>query len=350
MTTLNMKQPFGIGLVERDILPDTVIRLAIRRMVAAQAQRMSRGGDANAQQERLRALLPLLRQGPIAVHTHDANQQHYELPTAFFSKFLGARMKYSACHWPDGVQTLEQAEDASLSLYCARAGVADGMEILELGCGWGALSLWLAEKYPHSRILAVSNSRTQREYITQQAAARGLGNLEVQTADMNDFATTRRFDRVMSIEMFEHMRNYECLMEQVASFLKPGGKLFAQIFAGTRFGYAVNTDTNWLARYFFAGGTMPAADMLLYFQRDLLIADHWRENGAHYTRTLEAWLRRYDAERDAILPILAATYGQGEQTRWWVRWRLFFIGCAELMAHRGGNEYVVGHYLFEKRG
>lgn len=339
----------GMEAAERELVPDRLLRLAIRRILRNHLWKLEHGGDLSQQQDHMRALIQSFRQGPIALNTEEANAQHYELPTEFFTKFLGSRMKYSASYWPERVRDLDEAEDASLRQYCERAGVADGMDILELGCGWGALSLWLAEKYPKARILAVSNSRTQREYILAQAAQRGYRNLEVQTANINDFTTPRRFDRVMSIEMFEHMRNYECLMEKIASCLRPGGRLFVQIFAGRRFAFAVNLANNWMARYFFAGGTVPSADLLLYFQRDLTIADHWRLNGTHYSKTLGAWLKRYDARRGEIMPILARTYGAKDAARWWVRWRLFMLTCSEWMGYNDGGEYIVAHYLFERR-
>jgi cyclopropane-fatty-acyl-phospholipid synthase len=337
----------GMEAVERELIPDWLLRAAIRKILRNRLSELR--GDVSKQQDRMRELLKGFRQGPIAVNTDNANEQHYEVPTEFFKLFLGRRMKYSACYWPQGVDRLDDSEEASLRQYCERAGVADGMDILELGCGWGSLSLWLAEHYPNSRILAVSNSRTQREYIQGQAQLRGFTNLAVQTANINDFVTDRRFDRVMSIEMFEHMRNYDCLMEKVASFLRRGGQLFVQIFAGSRFAFTMNTDINWMARYFFAGGTIPSVDLLLHFQRDLDIVDQWRLNGTHYSRTLEAWLQRYDARRDEAMPILRRVYGEKDAPRWWVRWRLFFITCSEWMCFNGGREFVIAHYLFSRR-
>jgi len=345
---MNLLFKLSMELVERNLIPDPLIRWSIRGMVRGQLARLT-GKDTAAQQEQKRALIETLRRSPIAIHTDDANAQHYELPTAFFQAVLGKRLKYSSCYWPDGVRSLEQAEDAMLRLSCERAQLQDGMEILELGCGWGSLSLWLCEHYPNSRILAVSNSRTQREFIMGEAQKRGFTNLDVVTQDVSVFETDRRFDRVMSIEMFEHMRNYQALMQKVATWLKPGGKLFVHIFSSIHLAYTLNISNNWLAKYFFAGGTMPSDDLLLRFQDDLILRDHWHINGMHYSRTLETWLYTMDSKADTIKPILAQTYGPGEVTCWWVRWRLFFIACSELMAHDNGNEYIISHYLFEKR-
>ncbi|HRE47694.1 MAG TPA: cyclopropane-fatty-acyl-phospholipid synthase family protein [Aggregatilineales bacterium] len=326
-----------------------LIRLAIRGFIRASDRPLTQGGDRTKQMAFQQALIADLKRNPIAVHTADANAQHYELPTAFFREILGARMKYSSCYYPTGRETLDQAEEAMLALSCTRAELHDGLSILELGCGWGSLCLYLAETYPNSRITAVSNSRTQREYIMGQAAKHGFTNLTVITADMNDFETDQRFDRVMSVEMFEHMRNYECLLQKIASWLNPGGKLFVHIFSHIGQPYMVDTTRNWLAQYFFTGGVMPSDDLLLYFQRDLLIEDHWRVNGAHYARTLETWLQTFDRKRDVIRPILRETYGAKDETRWFVRWRLFFIACAEIMNKRGGNDYMISHYRFVKR-
>ena len=349
MRPMNKLMQMSIELVERGQVPDRLIRLGVRRILAGQLRRYLHNGDVTAQQEDLRALIAELSSSPIAIHTDDANAQHYEVPTAFFLEVLGKRLKYSSCYWPAGVRTLDEAEDAMLRLTCERAQLTDGMDILELGCGWGSLSLWMAEHYPNSRILAVSNSRTQREFILSQAEERGFTNLEVQTADMNDFTTDRRFDRVVSVEMFEHMRNYGRLMERIAGWLKPDGKLFVHIFAHSQIAYALSAGDNWMAKYFFAGGTMPSDDLLLYFQRDLVIADHWRINGMHYARTLETWLATFDSKLDKIKRILVEAYGQKDLERWIVRWRLFFIACAELMAYNRGNDYAISHYLFERR-
>jgi cyclopropane-fatty-acyl-phospholipid synthase len=339
-----------IELMERGLLPDAAIRMGIRRL-NRQRLRMEDHGGVEANQEAKRAFLAQLRESPIAIHTDDANRQHYELPPAFFQKVLGPRLKYSGCYWPPGVATLADAEEAMLGLTCERAELEDGMEVLDLGCGWGSLSLWVAEHYPNCRVLAVSNSRLQREFIEEQCAERGIGSVEVQTADMNEFDTDRRFDRVVSVEMFEHMRNYQQLLARIARWLRPEGKLFVHIFTHREFVYPFETEgeDNWLGRYFFTGGLMPSDDLLLHFQDDLALEDHWCVDGTHYERTAEAWLERMDSQREAIVPIMADVYGQADAGRWFQRWRVFFMACAELWGFREGREWLVSHYRFRRR-
>jgi cyclopropane-fatty-acyl-phospholipid synthase len=340
-------------LLERDLLPDFLVRFGIRRLLKARLVEEDKGSPG-AQQRHLMKLVARLKASPIAINTGDANRQHYELPCGFFELVLGRHLKYSSCYYRDAAETLEQAEANMLALTAERARLKDGDRILELGCGWGSLSLWMAEHYPNSAITAVSNSRTQKRFIDARAAERGLDNLEVITSDVNQlsFPDGTRFDRVVSVEMFEHMRNYEVLMQRISGWLKPAGTLFVHIFTHKTYAYPfeVRDASDWMAKYFFTGGIMPSDDLLLYFQKDLSIAEHWQVDGRHYSQTSEHWLQNMDSHRAEIEPLLAATYGTDQVRRWWVYWRVFLMSCAELWGYAGGREWMVSHYLFTKEG
>ncbi len=336
-----------ISLVERGWIPDALTRIGIRRLLAERLKEAAEQNRARGVEE----FVEELKNSPIAVHTERANEQHYEVPTDFFVQVLGPRMKYSSCYWPAGIDTLAQAENEMLELTCERAQVADGMDILELGCGWGSLSIWMAEQYPNSRITAVSNSATQKQYIDETGSRKGLANLTVITSDMNDFDTKESFDRVMSVEMFEHMRNYEELLRRIARWTRPDAKLFVHIFCHKTFAYPFETEEadDWMGRYFFTGGIMPSENLLSYFQDDFRLREQWAVNGNHYARTLRAWLDLQDEKKAAVMPILARTYGADQATAWFNRWRIFFMACEELFRYRHGTEWYVAHYLFDKQ-
>ncbi len=340
----------SIRAAERGLLPDALLRRGIRRL-CAQRLREELDGGLCAQSERFAARIEMLRHSPVAIHTDAANAQHYELPPAFFQLCLGKRLKYSACYYPRGDESLDAAEDAMLDLYGERAELADGQNILELGCGWGSLTLWMAERYPHAAIVAVSNSHRQREHIETQCRERGLDNVRVITCDVNRLELeSNRFDRCVSIEMFEHLRNYETLLARIAGWLKPGGKLFVHIFAHRTLMYPFETarDDDWLGRHFFTGGLMPAADTLLWFQRDLRIERRWLVDGSHYQRTANHWLANQDAHRDDVIAALVQAYGRESAALWHQRWRMFWMSCAELFGHAGGQDWLVAHYRFAR--
>jgi len=341
--------PGLLGLAERGLLPDAAVRLGIRRMCAQRLHDES-GGGADAQAERFARRIAELRDSPLAIHVDAANRQHYELPPAFFQQCLGPRLKYSSCYYPTGNESLAQAEDAMLALYCERAELADGQDILELGCGWGSLTLWMAEHFPNSRITAVSNSRPQREHIEARCLERGLANVRVLTCDVNHLVLDEaQFDRCVSIEMFEHMRNYDALLARVGSWLRPGGKLFVHIFCHRTLLYPFETegDDNWMGRHFFTGGLMPSADTLAFFQRNLQLDQRWLLDGRHYQRTANHWLEMQDARRDVVMPILREAYGDGAEL-WAQRWRMFWMACAELFGYDNGQQWMVAHYRFNR--
>ncbi|WP_440134544.1 SAM-dependent methyltransferase [Chitinophaga sancti] len=336
-------------LIEKNTVPDLFLRKGIRKLLQQRLDEENKG-DTEVQQAHLMSLINQLKTSPIAENTAEANTQHYEVPTSFYQYCLGKHLKYSCGYWQPGVNDLDTAENDMLELTCNRAELTNGMDVLELGCGWGSLSLYMSAKYPGSNFTVVSNSRTQKAYIDAQAADRGVTNLTVITADMNIFHTDQHFDRVVSVEMFEHMRNYQQLLKKVASFLKAEGKLFIHIFTHKEYTYLfeVKDESDWMSRYFFTGGVMPGDDLLFYFNDHLSVSEHWHVNGTHYGKTAEAWLRNMDHHKAEIMPLFEATYGKDQALKWWVYWRLFYMACAELWNYNKGNEWIVSHYLFRK--
>lgn len=338
----------GIALAERGLIPDSMIRNGIRNL-CEQRIKDCVPHSAKQQQEARAEFAEQMRHDTVAPVPELANEQHYEVPESFFGYALGHRRKYSGCYWPAGCTTLDDAEDAALTTTCERAQLEDGMHILELGCGWGSLTLWMGEHYPNSQITAVSNSASQRAYIMDQAKARGLSNINVITCDMNEFSIDQQFDRIVSVEMFEHMRNYETLLHRVSTWLKPAGKLFIHVFAHKNSAYPFETEGagNWMGRHFFTGGIMPAQQLFHEFNRDLSVTNEWTWDGTHYQRTSEAWLANLDKNKAAVIDLFASGVPRSEAKRMYHRWRIFFLACAETFGCRGGQEWIIAHYLFE---
>jgi cyclopropane-fatty-acyl-phospholipid synthase len=343
-----MKKPV-IDMVEKGLVPDFLSRIGVRALCR---KRLKEEIELNALNpgKRIQELVEALKSSPIALVPDTANEQHYEVPPEFFQYVLGKHLKYSGCLWNIGTSSINEAEEAMLDLSCERAELLDGMDILELGCGWGSFTLWAAEHYPNSRITALSNSADQKNLIRTLADKRGLNNIEVITADMNDFDIDRRFDRVMSVEMFEHMRNYKELLRRISGWLKSDGKLFVHIFCHREVAYPfeIKDDSDWMSRYFFTGGLMPSFSLLSYFQDDLTLVKQWQVDGTHYQRSANAWLENLDNNKSRIMLVFEKFYGPGEARLWFIRWRLFFIACEELFGYRKGSEWMVGHYLFSK--
>lgn len=337
------------ALLESGYLPDPMLRWVMRKLMSRRLadetrRASSQGGDA------VEAWADETRRSPIALVPEKANEQHYEVPAAFYQHALGKHLKYSSGYWPEGVTTLDDAESAMLALTVERAGLEDGQRVLELGCGWGSLTLWAAERMPGSRFTAVSNSASQRSFILERCAERGIENVEVITADVNAFEPDGTFDRVVSIEMFEHVRNWEALLSRIAGWLKADGSLFVHVFCHRSLAYPFETEgeENWMGRHFFTGGQMPSADLLPRFQRDLELVEQWQVGGEHYQKTSEAWLANMDAAKPELLQVLATTHGS-DAALWFQRWRMFFMACAELFGYSGGTEWEVAHYRMAKR-
>ena len=340
-----------IDWTERGCMPDKLVRMGIRRLLKKRLAAVDQGNSV-ANRKRLDALIEEFSNGPLALVPEKANEQHYEVPTELFVKTLGQRLKYSGCYWPEGVADLNQAEEAALAKSCEHAELVDGMDVLELGCGWGSLSLWMAEHFPNAKITSVSNSASQREFILRRAQERGVdANLNVITCDINDLQCQQKFDRVVSIEMFEHVRNHKELFRRIAGWLTDDGRLFAHIFCHRQWTYKFEDQgsSDWMSRYFFSGGIMPGNDLFLQYQDDLTLQQQWTWNGMHYQKTCEAWLRNMGKNRSQIMPLLEETYGEKDAVRWFNRWRMFYLACSELFGFRGGQEWGVSHYLFSKK-
>ena len=338
-----------ILLAEKGLLPDAIIRLGIRRLCRQRLVDASNINETLMEQEHA-AWIDVLKESPIALVPEKANEQHYEVPPRLFELVLGDRLKYSSGLWPEGVSSLDESEVAMLKLTIQRAGLVDGQDVLELGCGWGSLTLYMAECFPKSKITAVSNSNDQRQFIEERCEERNLKNVEIITADMNDFETAKLFDRVVSIEMFEHMRNYEKLLGRVNVWLKSKGKLFVHIFSHQKIAYPFedNDDADWMAREFFSGGQMPSHRLLMSFPGQMKIEKDWRVSGTHYEKTSLAWLQKMDKNKAEVLELFKKTYGESDANSWFQRWRIFFMSCEVLFGFNRGSEWGVSHYLFEK--
>jgi cyclopropane-fatty-acyl-phospholipid synthase len=339
---------FAYKLLEKNVLPDVLIRAGIRQLLKKKLLDEAKDG-LEFGQARMIKLIQQLKAGPIAINTKEANEQHYEMPTEFFQYVLGKHMKYSSGYWKDNQVSFDQSEEDMLRITAERAQIENGQTILELGCGWGSLTLFMAKQFPQCKVTAVSNSKTQKQYIDGQAKVRGLKNVEVITADMNTFTIDKKFDRVVSVEMFEHMRNYQKLFAHIHQWLKEDGKLFVHIFTHREFAYVYDQtdDRDWIAKYFFTGGMMPSDHFLFYFSDPFQVENHWRVPGTHYQKTSEEWLKNMDTHREKIVPLLKDTYGK-DYKKWLVYWRVFFMACAELWGYRNGTEWIVSHYLFRK--
>ena len=338
-----------IAWTERGWIPDALLRRAMRGLLANRLAE-SATTDAERVAEDKQRFVDALRDAPIALVPEQANEQHYEVPAAFFGAVLGPHRKYSCGYWPDGVTTLEDSEAAALRVTCERAGISDGQRVLDLGCGWGSVSLWIAAHYPNCQVTGVSNSNSQREWIEAEAQRRGLDNLSIITADMNAFDPGAQFNRVVSVEMFEHMRNWPRLFARIHDWLVPGGRFFMHVFTHRSAAYLFEDrgSADWMSRHFFSGGMMPSDDLALRFQDHLSLVSQWRWDGRHYEKTSNAWLATMDAREAQVRPILSETYGEAETQRWWMRWRMFFMACAELFGYENGQEWGVSHYLFER--
>jgi len=358
-TLLEKAQEF---LIDNGLYLDLPLRLGVRALLnlrrrqLAQVYKESENVETFVDQK-WAYVHDLIQLEKIAVYTDKANEQHYMVDTEFFKLCLGKRLKYSSCYFPPGVNSLDKAEEAMLELYCDRAGLMDGMRILDLGCGWGSLTLYLCEKYPNARISSLSNSSSQREHIESICKEKGYENVQVITADINEWTSTETFDRIVTVEMIEHTKNIKSLFKKLSKLLRKEshpkfgtGSLFVHIFCHKSSPYHFDTtdDQSWMARYFFSGGTMPSHDLLLHFQEDLAVVKTWAVNGTHYGKTSRAWLNNMDKNVGKMNEVMSG-YGKGEEKKWWNRWRVFYIAVEELFNYNNGNEWFVGHYLLKRK-
>ena len=338
-----------INLAEKGLLPDVFIRLGISRLCR---QRLSEAKvlSTQAMEEKHQHWINIIKESPVALVPEKANEQHYDVPPRLFELVLGSSLKYSAGYWPQGTSSLDDSEVEMLKLSSKRASLSDGQEVLELGCGWGSLTFHIAQNFPNSEITAVSNSNDQRQFIEKKCEKLKIKNIKVITADMNDFSIDKEFDRVVSIEMFEHMRNYDELLKRVSGWLKKDGKLFVHIFSHKEIAYPFEDEGegDWMAREFFSGGQMPSHKLLTCFSSRMKIEKDWRIEGTHYEKTSLAWLNKMDENKAEVLKLFEKTYGKNEASIWFQRWRIFFMSCEVLFGFNQGSEWGVSHYLFEK--
>lgn len=330
------------------LIPEPLLRIGIRRQCQ---QRLTEEAAKYADREHEQKLISSLKTSEVALSTDEANNQHYQVPSEFFTLVLGPHLKYSCCWWNDNTTSLEEAERTMLEKVCERANLQDGMKILELGCGWGSLTLYLAQRYPNMHITAMSNSTTQHAYITEQAKKRDLTNITVLTEDINVFETDEQFDAVLSIEMFEHIRNYQTLMKRIAAWLKPKGVCFVHHFCHKTYTYPFSTEENnsWMAQYFFSDGLMPSHDLLTHFDEDLIVSKTWKVNGEHYHKTCEAWLKNHKQNKKSIIQLFAHGADIKTARMQWTYWQLFFLACSELFHTHSGDEWFVQHSLLTKK-
>lgn len=337
------------SIVSSGLLPDFIIRIGIRRLLNERLKEITPHPPQTLEETKLK-FITMMKSSPLAVHTRDANEQHYEVPTEFYLHTLGPNLKYSCAYFEED-DSLAEAESRMLERTVSMARIKPGDKVLELGCGWGSLTLFMAKKFPECQITAVSNSATQKAFIDQKAKERGLSNVRIITSDMNNFETNEKFDRVVSVEMFEHMRNYELLLSKISGWLTDKGTLFVHIFVhrSTPYLFEVKDESDWMSKYFFSGGMMPSDDIFAFFQDKFHLKEHVRYSGTHYSRTSEEWLKNTDRNKDKIMDIFRNHYGSKEAKKWFEYWRIFFMSCSELFKFNDGKEWSVSHYLMEKR-